>query len=323
MKLLITGGSGFIGSNFIRLAIRRGATVINVDALTYAGNRENLRDIEGSSQYSFEHVDIRNRTKLRDVFKKHSPLDGVLNFAAESHVDRSIVDPMAFVETNVDGTGNLLLLSREFHVPRYIQISTDEVYGALKESDPPFTETLPLKPNSPYSASKAGADHLVMAYMHTYNFPALITRCSNNYGPFQFPEKFISLLVTNAIREKNLPIYAEGKNVRDWIYVEDHCEGIWLIFDKGRVGEVYNLGGNAERRNIDVAKQILSYFPESSSRLEFVADRPGHDFRYAMNISKITNELGWKPRHNFENGLSATIEWYKNHSEWWKALLKL
>ena len=315
MKLLITGGAGFIGSNFIKYVLRKynHYSIVNLDLLTYAGNLENLDAVKSSPNYKFVKGDVADESLIKEIIKD---ADGVINFAAESHVDRSIEGPSVFMRTNVIGTQVLLEASRENKVQRFIQISTDEVYGTLGEKGY-FSENSPLLPNSPYSASKAGADLIVRGYFKTYKFPAIITRCSNNYGPCQFPEKFISLLITNAFENKELPIYGDGLNVRDWIHVEDHCEAIDTVLHKGREGEVYNIGGNCEKRNIDIAKLILKKMGKSDSLIKFVKDRPGHDRRYAIDSSKIKNELGWGARYNFEEGIAETIKWYEENRNWW------
>lgn len=322
MKILVTGGCGFIGSNFVRMALARGAEVINLDALTYAGNPENLKDVAESSQYHFAHTDIRNFEDLKVVFEGGGKIDAVVHFAAESHVDRSIENPDDFISTNVLGTANLLRLAHAMKIEKFVQVSTDEVYGMLKEDDPPFVETLGLEPNSPYSASKAAGDLLVQSYVRTFRFPAVITRCSNNYGPYQYPEKLIPLMLSNCMNDINLPVYGDGRNIRDWIYVEDHCRGVWDAMEKGRVGEVYNFGGNAEKRNLEVVELILSSFPQTKSKIEYVTDRLGHDWRYAMNASKAKSELGWEPLCDFKEGIHKTINWYKENTNWWEPLLQ-
>ncbi len=321
MTLLITGGAGFIGSNFVQYLLRHHPTyrVVNLDKLTYAGNLENLDRAEGNPQYSFEHADICDREFVGSLFAKYSP-DDVINFAAESHVDRSIIGASEFVRTNVVGTNVLLELAREFALKRFIQVSTDEVYGSLGP-DGAFTETSPLHPNSPYAASKASADMLALAYHHTHGLPVLVTRCSNNYGPYQFPEKLIPLMILNAMSDKPLPVYGDGGNVRDWLHVEDHCSAIDAVLHKGENGEVYNIGGNAEERNIDVVKKILHHLGKPESLISFVKDRPGHDRRYAIDAGKIRKELGWAPRHDFEAGIVETLRWYREHEPWWRNIL--
>jgi dTDP-glucose 4,6-dehydratase len=315
VKLLVTGGAGFIGSNFILYMVRQYPDyhIINVDALTYAGNLENLREIEGHPNYKFVHADITDREALEPLFQ--DGLDAILNFAAESHVDRSIMQPDLFVRANVLGTQTLLDLARKHNVGKFVQISTDEVYGTLGDTGF-FTEETPLAPNSPYSASKAGADLLVRAYHETFGLNVNITRCSNNYGPYQFPEKLIPLMIRNALENKTLPIYGDGLNVRDWLYVEDHCSAIDLVLHKGKSGEVYNIGGNNERTNIQVVKTILAELGKPESLIRFVMDRPGHDRRYAIDASKIRRELGWHPKYNYETGIKETIRWYLEHQDW-------
>ena len=316
--ILVTGGAGFIGSNFINmiLAKDKNVEIINLDALTYAGNLENLRKIEEHLNYSFIHGNICDKDLVRTICKENNVL-GIIHFAAESHVDRSIIDAKPFIDTNVTGTLVLLEVALELGINRFLQVSTDEVYGSLGETGK-FMETTPIAPNSPYSASKAAADHLVMAFVNTYGLPALITRCSNNYGEFQFPEKLIPLMILNAIEDKKLPVYGDGMNVRDWIHVHDHCFGIWEVFEKGRVGEVYNLGGNCEMPNIQIVKTILRLLHKPESLIEYVKDRPGHDKRYAMDITKAKNELGWEPQITFESGIEQTIRWYLDNPEWCK-----
>jgi len=321
MKLLITGGAGFIGSNFVRYMVNKypNYQIVNLDLLTYAGNLENLKDIENASNYKFVRGDIADREFVQGLFKEEK-FDYVLNFAAESHVDRSITDPGIFVQTNIQGTLALLDAAKTFGVTKYLQVSTDEVYGTLGETGY-FTEETPLAANSPYSASKAGADLLVRAYHETFNLPVNITRCSNNYGPFHFPEKLIPLMIINALNDKELPIYGDGLNIRDWLHVEDHCQAIDLVLHKGRNGEVYNVGGNNERTNIDIVKTILKHLNKPESLMKFVKDRPGHDRRYAIDATKLRNELGWSPKYNFETGIEQTINWYLNNQEWWENII--
>jgi dTDP-glucose 4,6-dehydratase len=319
MTILVTGGAGFIGSNFIRYLLQNSsATIVNLDALTYAGNLENLQDVETHPRYSFVHGSLQNRELLEHVCLKHA-VTGIINFAAESHVDRSILSAAAFIDTNVQGTLTLLEVAKTLHrrgqLERYVQVSTDEVYGSLGDTGA-FTEETPLAPNSPYSASKAASDMLVRAFVHTHGLPALITRCSNNYGPYQFPEKLIPLMIANALEDKPLPVYGDGMNVRDWIYVEDHCSAVWAVYEHGRVGEVYNAGGASEKPNIDVVKTILRLVGKNESLIKYVTDRPGHDRRYAIDFTKIHQELGWKPRYNFDEGLKLTIDWYMENSSW-------
>ncbi len=316
-RLIVTGGAGFIGSNFIRMALDElpGWKIVNLDALTYAGNLENLSDVEDRENYEFVKADITNPEELDRVFAGGA--DGVVHFAAESHVDRSVLDPSAFVRTNVVGTQNLLNAARKHGTERFLHVSTDEVYGSLGPEGY-FTEETPLAPNSPYSASKAGSDLLVRAAWHTHGFPAVITRCSNNYGPYQFPEKLIPLMITNALEDKPLPVYGDGANIRDWIHVEDHCRALLLVFLSGEPGEVYNIGGNAERTNIHVVEEILRILGKPRDLITFVKDRPGHDRRYAIDSTKIREKLGWKPSRDFEEGLEETVRWYVDHPSWWK-----
>ena len=334
-NILVTGGAGFIGSNFIRflLAANKGVKVVNLDLLTYAGSLHNLENLPGLERYEFIKGNICDKKLLSKILKKHS-IDTVVHFAAESHVDRSILGPADFIETNLVGTFTLLEAARtfwsesdklDFKTTRFHHVSTDEVYGSLKPDDPAFNEGTPYAPNSPYSASKAGSDHLVRAYYHTYGLPIVTTNCSNNYGPFQFPEKLIPLIIFNALNLKNLPVYGDGAQVRDWLYVEDHCDGIYTALQKGRLGETYNIGGNSEMKNLDVVKIICGILDEVKARgdkksygdlITFVEDRPGHDRRYAMDISKINEELKWQPKETFETGLKKTIEWYLNHEKW-------
>jgi len=315
VKLLVTGGAGFIGSNFIHYIVRRYPHyhIINVDALTYAGNLENLRSIEGHPNYRFVKADIADRAAMEPLFREG--LDAVLNFAAESHVDRSIMQPDLFVRTNVLGTQTLLDLAKQYKVGKFVQISTDEVYGALGDTGL-FTEETPLAPNSPYSASKAGADLLVHAYHETYGLNVNITRCSNNYGPYQFPEKLIPLMIRNALEDKPLPVYGDGLHVRDWLYVEDHCSAVDLVLHKGASGEVYNIGGNNERTNIEVVKTILAELGKPESLIRFVKDRPGHDRRYGIDATKIRRQLGWQPKYSYETGIQETIRWYLANQDW-------
>ncbi|WP_251551930.1 dTDP-glucose 4,6-dehydratase [Neobacillus muris] len=321
MKLLITGGAGFIGSNFVRYMVNKHPeyNIVNLDLLTYAGNLENLKDIENKPNYKFVRGDIADRDFVQGLFQEEK-FDYVINFAAESHVDRSITDPGIFVQTNIQGTLALLDAAKSFGVKKYLQVSTDEVYGTLGETGY-FTEETPLAPNSPYSASKAGADLLVRAYHETFGLPVNITRCSNNYGPYHFPEKLIPLMIINALNDKELPVYGDGLNIRDWLHVEDHCQAIDLVLHNGRVGEVYNVGGNNERTNIDIVKTILKQLGKPESLIKFVKDRPGHDRRYAIDATKLRNELGWSPKYNFETGIKQTIEWYLNNREWWENII--
>jgi dTDP-glucose 4,6-dehydratase len=313
--ILVTGGCGFIGSNFIRLILETEPEVslINLDQLTYAGNLANLTDVADNPRYRFVHGDIADRTVVRQLVQ--SGVSGIINFAAESHVDRSIQDSGPFIRTNIVGTQTLLDAAREFSVPRYLQVSTDEVYGSLGASGF-FTEETPLAPNSPYSASKAAADLLVRAYVHTFNFPAVVTRCSNNYGPYQFPEKLIPLFITNLQRDESVPVYGDGQNVRDWIHVLDHARAIWAVYRQGRVGEVYNAGGHSEKTNLELTHLLLDILGKPKTLIKYVKDRPGHDRRYAIDTSKIEKELGWKPKVTFEQGLRDTVQWYLDHPDW-------
>jgi len=318
-KILVTGGAGFIGSNFIRHILNKypDYKIINLDALTYAGNLENLKEIDHHDNYTFIKGDITDPVIVKEVFK--SKVDYVVNFAAESHVDRSIADPRIFVKTNVLGTQVLLDAALEYGITKFVQVSTDEVYGSLGSTGY-FTENSPLSPNSPYSASKAGADLLVRAYFETFKLPINITRCSNNYGPYQFPEKLIPLFIINALDDKDLPLYGDGKNVRDWLHVKDHCSAIDIVLHKGKVGQVYNIGGNNERTNIEITEKILEYLGKPKSLIKYVSDRLGHDKRYAIDSSKIQNELGWKPSYSFDEGLSETIQWYIDNQDWWERI---
>ncbi|RTR36402.1 dTDP-glucose 4,6-dehydratase [Robertmurraya yapensis] len=321
MKLLVTGGAGFIGSNFVRYMVNKYPEyqVVNLDELTYAGNLENLKDIEGNPNYKFVKGDIADRDFINNLFETEK-FDYVLNFAAESHVDRSITNPDIFIKTNIQGTQILLDAAKRINVKKYLQVSTDEVYGTLGETGY-FTEETPLAPNSPYSASKAGADMLVRAYHETFDLPVNITRCSNNYGPYHFPEKLIPLMIINALHDKELPIYGDGLNVRDWLHVEDHCQAIDLVLHNGKNGEVYNVGGNNERTNVEIVKTILKQLEKSESLIKYVKDRPGHDRRYAIDATKLRTELGWKPKYNFDTGIEQTIEWYLNNREWWENII--
>ncbi len=318
--VLVTGGAGFIGSNLIRLILRfRDWHVVNLDALTYAGNLVNLRDVEQDPRYHFVHGRIEDASLVRRVLEQYG-VRGIIHCAAESHVDRSIMSAEPFVETNVRGTLVLLEAARACSVERFVHVSTDEVYGSLQPDDPPFTEESPLQPNSPYAASKAAADCLVRAFVHTYGMPALITRCSNNYGPYQFPEKLIPLMIANALEDKPLPVYGDGQQVRDWIFVDDHCRGLLAAYEHGRCGEVYNFGGLSERRNLDVVRAILRILGKPESLIEHVPDRPGHDRRYAIDCRKAISELQWSPTVDFEEGLEQTIAWYVNNQAWVNAV---
>jgi len=321
MHILVTGGCGFIGSNFVRLILseRPGWRVTNIDKLTYAGNPANLADVEANPDYRFVHADIVDKAAMAEVFSARP--DAVVHFAAESHVDRSITGPEIFVITNVLGTQNLLELARQTGVARFLHVSTDEVYGSLGPTGL-FTETTPYAPNSPYSASKAGSDMLVRSYHHTFGLDTVITNCSNNYGPYQYPEKLIPLLITNLVDGLPIPIYGDGLNVRDWLHVEDHCRGILLALEKGRAGETYNIGGRNERTNIEIARGILALMGKDESSIRHVEDRLGHDKRYAIDADKIRNELGWEPRHTFDTGLPATVAWYRANEAWWRPLKK-
>ncbi|AWI13845.1 MAG: dTDP-glucose 4,6-dehydratase [Caldibacillus thermoamylovorans] len=321
MKVLVTGGAGFIGSNFVRYMVKKYPEyqIVNLDLLTYAGNLENLKEVENKPNYKFVKGDIADHEFINGFFAEEK-FDYVINFAAESHVDRSITDPGIFVRTNVQGTQVLLDAAKNIGVKKYLQVSTDEVYGTLGETGY-FTEETPLAPNSPYSASKAGADLLVRAYHETYGMPVNITRCSNNYGPFHFPEKLIPLMIINALHDKDLPVYGDGLNVRDWLYVEDHCEAIDTVLHKGVVGEVYNIGGNNEHTNIEIVKTILKHLGKPESLIKFVKDRPGHDRRYAIDATKIRTELGWEPKHTFETGIKETIDWYLENKDWWENII--
>jgi dTDP-glucose 4,6-dehydratase len=326
--ILVTGGAGFIGASFLNLLVPRfpDVTFVNVDKLTYAANPMNLRSLEGLPNYRFDRVDIADGEAVGAAFERHRP-SWVVHFAAESHVDRSIVSPGDFILTNVVGTFNLLEACRRswdtYEGKLFHHVSTDEVYGSLG-ADGFFTETTPYDPSSPYSASKASSDHIVRAYGHTYGLPVKLTNCSNNYGPLQFPEKLIPLMVLNALEGKPLPVYGKGDNVRDWLYVDDHCEAIWAVATQGRVGETYNIGGNSERRNLDVVRQICAAVAEETAKpgeeveslITFVPDRPGHDLRYAIDASKIRSELGWEPKETFESGLRKTVRWYIDNPEW-------
>ncbi|RBW68881.1 dTDP-glucose 4,6-dehydratase [Bacillus taeanensis] len=320
MNLLITGGAGFIGSNFVRYMLERypDYNVINYDLLTYAGNLETLKDVEHLSNYTFVHGDIGNQELVDHIVKTHK-VDVIVNFAAESHVDRSITEPDVFVKTNVLGTQVLLEVAKANDITKYVQISTDEVYGSLGETGY-FTEETPLAPNSPYSASKTGADLLVRSYHETYGMNVNITRCSNNYGPYHFPEKLIPLMVTNALEGKELPVYGDGKNVRDWLHVKDHCSAIDLVIHKGEPGEVYNIGGHNERTNIEIVQLIVEKLGASKGLIKYVEDRLGHDRRYAIDPTKITTELGWKPEYTFDKGIEETVQWYLDNKEWWQRI---
>jgi dTDP-glucose 4,6-dehydratase len=336
VRILVTGGAGFIGSNYIRLILSTADFVLNLDKLTYAGNLENLTDVAQSPNYCFVLGDIGDEDLIGQLLREHR-ITAVVNFAAESHVDRSIDGPEAFVQTNVVGTFRLLEAAKKYWLElgeqekssfRFLHVSTDEVFGSLSESDPAFCETTPYAPNSPYSASKAASDHFVRAYHHTYGLPVLTTNCSNNYGPFQFPEKLIPLMILNALAGKPLPIYGDGLNIRDWLYVEDHARAIQLVLERGRIGETYNVGGLNEVKNIDIVDLLCAKLDELQPRADgksyleqktFVKDRPGHDRRYAMDCRKIQSELRWQPRESFATGMGRTVGWYLDHREWWQA----
>jgi len=323
-NLMVTGGCGFIGSNFISFLLSHSENykIFNIDKLTYAGNLENLQDIEQhfSNRYKFYKVDICDVKTIDEIIVREE-IDYIINFAAESHVDRSIDNPSIFCQTNFTGTQNLLNNALKHQVKKLIQISTDEVYGSLNFEDSPFSETTPLSPNSPYSASKAAADLLVRSYYKTYKLPINITRCSNNYGPFQFPEKLIPLMIHNALNNKDLPVYGKGINIRDWIYVSDHCNALFKVLEEGRPGEVYNIGGDSEISNINLVKRILKILDKPESLIKFVKDRPGHDLRYAINHEKITKELKWIPLVSFEEGLKKTVEWYLQNQKWLESVI--
>lgn len=320
-SILITGGAGFIGSNFVRYFLHShpDVAVVNFDKLTYAGNLENLEDVAEHSLYKFVKGDICNRDEVESAFKVHS-IDTVVHFAAESHVDRSILGSDVFVKTNVLGTHVLLEVARAHGVQRFVHVSTDEVYGSLGATGK-FTESTPLHPNSPYAASKAGSDLFVLAYHHTHGLPVVVTRCSNNYGPYQFPEKLIPLMIVNALNNKPLPVYGDGLNVRDWLFVEDHCSAIDTVLQRGVNGEVYNIGGNNEWKNIDIVKHVMKLLGKPEDLITFVKDRPGHDRRYAIDSTKIQRELGWKPKHTFEAGIQDTVQWYLSHESWWRRVI--
>lgn len=323
-KILVTGGAGFIGGNFVHYMVDKypNYMIVNLDALTYAGNLETCQPVEGKPNYKFVKGDIADREFIFDLFEKEK-FDVVVNFAAESHVDRSVKDPEIFIKTNVLGTQVLMDASRAYGVERYHQVSTDEVYGdlPLDRSDLFFTEETPLHTSSPYSASKASADLLVFAYHRTFGLPITISRCSNNYGPYHFPEKLIPLMISRALNDEKLPVYGNGENVRDWLHVYDHCAAIDLILHKGRVGEVYNVGGHNERTNLEVVRTILKALGKSEDLITYVTDRPGHDLRYAIDPQKLENELGWKPTYNFDTGIAQTIQWYLDNKQWWENII--
>jgi dTDP-glucose 4,6-dehydratase len=320
VRLLVTGGLGFIGSNFVRLVLDRHPdwSVTNLDLVTYAGNPANLADLAHHRGYRFVKGDIAERADLARALEGGA--DAIVNFAAESHVDRSILAAEPFVRTNVLGTVQVLEAARALSGCRVVHVSTDEVYGALGPDDPPFTESTSLNPTSPYAASKAAADHLALAFARTYGQDVVVTRCSNNYGPYQFPEKLIPLMITNAIEGKGLPVYGDGRQVRDWIHVEDHCAGVLAVLELGRAGEVYNFGARAERANLDIVSRIVVLTGVAPALVEHVADRPAHDRRYAMDAGKAARELGWQPARSFEEGLADTVRWYVEHEDWWRAV---
>lgn len=321
MNLLVTGGAGFIGSNFIRHILNKYPEyrVINLDKLTYAGNLENLTGVDKDPRYAFEKGDICDKARVQLCVMRYE-IDAIINFAAESHVDRSILGAAEFVQTNIVGTNVLLEVAKELKIKRFLQVSTDEVYGSLGLTGL-FTEETPLHPNSPYSASKASADMLALAYQHTFGLPVVVTRCSNNYGPYQFPEKLIPLMIANALNDKSMPVYGDGMNIRDWLHVKDHCSAIDEVLHRGRIGEVYNIGGNNEKPNIEIVRLILQNLGKPESLITYVKDRLGHDRRYAIDSSKIQRELGWTPSYTFERGIAETIKWYVDNQEWWKRII--
>jgi len=321
-NILVTGGAGFIGSNFVRYMLNKykDYKIVNLDLLTYAGNIKSLDDIKDNPNYLFVKGDIADN-KLVDKIVSENKINVIINFAAESHVDRSITNPDIFVKTNVLGTQNLLEVAKKYNIEKYFQISTDEVYGSLGKTGF-FTEKTPLSPNSPYSASKASADLLVMAYHHTFGLPVNITRCSNNYGPYQFPEKLIPLFITNLLNNKQVPLYGDGLNIRDWLFVEDHCSAIDTVLHKGKNGEIYNVGGNNEKTNRYITETVLKHLGKDESSIKYVQDRLGHDRRYAIDATKIKNELNWQPAYKFEDAIIKTIQWYLDNKNWWKPLLK-
>lgn len=324
MKVIVTGGAGFIGGNFIHHMVNKYPEyqIVCLDKLTYAGNMETLEPVKDKSNYKFVKGDIADRDFIYQLFEEEKP-DVIVNFAAESHVDRSITDPGIFLQTNIIGTGVLLDACRKYGIQRYHQVSTDEVYGdlPLDRTDLFFTEETPIHTSSPYSASKASSDLLVQAYYRTFKVPITISRCSNNYGPYHFPEKLIPLMIANALNDKQLPVYGKGENVRDWLYVEDHCIAIDMIIHKGRVGEVYNIGGHNERTNLEVVKTIIKELGKSEDLIHYVTDRPGHDMRYAIDPTKIKNELGWEPTTLFDEGIKKTVKWYLENKSWWENII--
>ncbi len=321
MKILITGGAGFIGSNFIHYWIKnhKDDEIVNIDALTYAGNLANLKDLESQENYKFIKVNISQKQEVEEVISSEKP-DAIVHFAAESHVDRSILGPEQFIQTNVIGTFNLLESARQNSNIRFHHVSTDEVFGSLGPDDDAFDEETPYDPRSPYSASKASSDHLVRSYFHTFGLPITISNCSNNYGPYMFPEKLMPLFITNLIEEKKIPLYGDGLNIRDWLWVEDHCQAIDLILQKGKIGETYCVGGDTEKNNKEITYKILELMGKGEEMIEFVADRKGHDKRYAINFSKLKNELGWEPQVNFKEGMKIMIDWYQKNQDWWKTI---
>ncbi|MCL1990699.1 MAG: dTDP-glucose 4,6-dehydratase [Defluviitaleaceae bacterium] len=325
-KILITGGAGFIGGNFIQYMMDQypDYQMVNLDALTYAGHLETCRPLQRNHNYKFVKGDITDRQLMNELFEKEQ-FDWVVNFAAESHVDRSVIDPEIFIKANVLGTQVLMDAARKFGVKRYHQVSTDEVYGELPLDRPDllFSETCPLDASSPYSASKAAADLLALAYYRTFDLPVTISRCSNNYGPYHFPEKLIPLMIVKALHDLPLPLYGNGKNVRDWLHVFDHCTAIDLILHEGKVGDVYNIGGRNERTNLEVVTTLLTLLDKPKTLITYVTDRPGHDLRYAIDATKLENELGWKPRYHFESGMEQTVKWYLDNREWWENVLKM
>ncbi len=321
MNVLVTGGCGFIGSNLVKYLrrVRPDWTIVNLDKLTYAGNLENLQELEGDPKHVFVRGDVGNRELVEHLMGVHA-IDGVMHLAAESHVDRSILGPEAFITANVLGTQHLLEASRVRGIKRFLMVSTDEVYGSLGPTGL-FTESSPLQPSSPYSASKTSSDLLALAWHHTFGMDVVVTRCSNNYGRYQFPEKLIPLMIVNALHDKPLPVYGDGANVRDWLHVEDHCAALLVALEKGRAGEVYNIGGNSERKNIEIVKAILALLGKPESLIKYVKDRPGHDRRYAIDPTKIRTELGWTPSHTFEQGLQETVRWYTESPAWWERVM--
>jgi len=321
MKILVTGGAGFIGSNFIHYILKKypNYKIVNYDKLTYAGNLENLRDVENDARYKFIKGDINDEKLVQKIIRENK-INIIINFAAESHVDRSIINPDDFIKTNILGTYTLLKVALANGKIRFHHISTDEIFGSLALDDPSFNENTRYDPRSPYSATKASADHLVKAYFHTFGLPTTISNCSNNYGPYMFPEKLFSLAITNLLEDKKIPLYGNGKNIRDWIYVKDHCRAIDAIIHNGKIGQTYCIGGNCEKTNEEVIYKILELMGKNKDKIKFVKDRPGHDKRYAINFSKIKKELGWNPKTKFESGLEKMIKWYKQNREWWQRI---